>query len=203
MIVVIPVLWFGMGESLLAPLFPKTHALYNDWYAHFMYISIFLIGFLIAYSEKTQHKIKDCRMATLISASVAVLLLYSFFWIGNSGWTYVSKIIYHYLVAANRWLWLLTILGFSLRYLNTASRNLKAINQYVYPFYILHQTVIIVLGYYLRNLHWSIPAKFLLITISTFGICFIVTRFLIMRVNFLRPLFGMKPIAQYNPNTNG
>ena len=194
-VILIPVLWFGTGEFLLASLFPKTHALYNDWYAHFMYISIFLAGFFIAYSEDLQRQIKDCLKVTLVSASITVILLYSLFWIGNSGWDYIPTVIYHYLVAANRWLWIMVILGFSLQYLNVPSRNLTVVNQYVYPFYILHQTVIIVLGYYLRDVHWSILTKFTLITFSTFGICFIVIHFLIMRVNFLRVLFGMKPVT--------
>ena len=193
MIVVMPILWFGTGECLLVPLFPKTHAFYNDWYAHFMYISIFLIGFFIASAENIQHKVKDFRTVTFILAIITATLLYSLFWIGNAGFAYVGKSAYHYLVAANRWLWILTILGFSLRYLNRPSRNLTVVNQYVYPFYILHQTVIIVLGYYLIEAPWSIWSKFLLISFGTFGVCYIIIRFLIMRVNFLRVLFGMRP----------
>src|SRR5690606_41679598 len=102
---------------------------------------------------------------------------------------------YHYLVADKRWIWLMVILGISLQYLNVPSRNLLVVNQYVYLFYILHQSVIIVLGYYLRDVHWCILTKFTLITFSSFGICFIVIHFLIMRVNFLRVLFGMKPVT--------
>ena len=195
MVILIPVLWFGTGEWILAPLFPKTHALYNDWYAHFMYISIFIIGFFIAYSEELQHKIKECRMITLVLAIITVALLYSFFWVGDVGWHLVNKETYYYLVAANRWLWILTILAFSLQYFHKPSRNLTIVNQYVYPFYILHQTVIIVLGYYIKDFHWSILTKFTLITLSTFIICFMIIHFFIMRFNFLRILFGMKPAA--------
>jgi len=158
-----------------------------------MYISIFLIGFFIASAENIQHKVKDFRTVTFILAIITATLLYSLFWIGNAGFAYVGKSAYHYLVAANRWLWILTILGFSLRYLNRPSRNLTVVNQYVYPFYILHQTVIIVLGYYLMEAPWSIWSKFLLISFGTFGVCYIIIRFLIMRVNFLRVLFGMRP----------
>src|SRR5690606_10197739 len=107
MIVVMPILWFGTGECLLVPLFPKTHAFYNDWYAHFMYISIFLIGFFIECAENIQHKVKDFRTVTFILAIITATLLYSLFWIGNAGFAYVGKSAYHYLVAANRWLWIL------------------------------------------------------------------------------------------------
>lgn len=195
MIILMPIVWFGTGEFSLAPLFPKTHALYNDWYAHFIYISIFFIGFFVAYSDELQHKIKVSRMTTLILAIVTAILLYSFFWVGDSGWQYINKVPYSYLVAANRWFWILTILGFSLRYLSVPSKNLTIVNQYVYPFYILHQTVIIVLGYYIKDLNWSILTKFTLITFSTFIICFIIIRFFIMRFNFLRVLFGMKSVT--------
>lgn len=194
MIVLLPILWLGTGEWLLAYRFPKTHALYNDWFSHFMYVSIFLIGFLFAASEKAQSKIKDFRISALTMAMIITFVLYAFFWVGTSGWEYIDRKVYHYLVAANRWLWILTILGFSLQYLNKPSAHLPTINQYVYPIYILHQAVIIILGYYFRDVDSSILIKFTVISLSTFVICYIVVRFLIMKFDILRILFGMKPL---------
>ena len=194
LILLLPIFWLGTGEWVLAPQFPKTHSLYDDWLSHFMYVSIFLIGFLIAASQKAQGKIKSLRIRALIMAIAITVVLYTFFWVGTLGSEYNNKKVYYYLVAANRWLWILTILGFSLQYLNKPSGHLPTVNQYVYPFYILHQTVIIILGYYFQDVDVSIFLKFTVISLSTFVICYFVVRFLIMKFDILRILFGMKPL---------
>ena len=49
----------------------------------------------------------------------------------------------------NIWLWLLTFVGFAGKYLNFNNRLLQHANEAAYPFYIFHQTVIVVLGFYI------------------------------------------------------
>jgi hypothetical protein len=66
-------------------------------------------------------------------------------------------------------------------------------NEAVLPFYIMHQTVLLVIGYYVTR--WHIPdlLKFVTISGSSFTLIVGVYEFLIRRVNVLRVLFGMKP----------
>ena len=61
----------------------------------------------------------------------------------------------------------------------------------MYPFYILHQTIIVILGYYLANLNWMIGGKFLLISIATFLICWLFYE-VVRRTALTRLLFGIK-----------
>ena len=59
------------------------------------------------------------------------------------------------------------------------------------PFYIIHQTVIVVIGFYVVRWKTGLAIKYLLIVTATF----VVTLFLfevIRRTNFTRFLFGMK-----------
>lgn len=196
MIFILPVLWLGAGESLLSPVFPKTGALYNDWFSHFIYISMFFAGFFIASSESLQNRLKASRKSALVAAVICSVILYAFFWIGKSGWEYIHPVLYHYLSASHRWCWMLAIVGFALTYFNSPSPRLTNMNQYIYPFYILHQTVIIILGYYLREMPWSIFMKFCIISLSTIMICYLFIRYVIMKVSFLRVAFGMKRIRK-------
>ena len=55
----------------------------------------------------------------------------------------------------NCWCWVLVCVGFGRRYLNRNSPLLQRANEAVYPFYILHQTVLIALAYYV--LPWPAP----------------------------------------------
>jgi glucan biosynthesis protein C len=60
-----------------------------------------------------------------------------------------SGSLYSLLRVANAWSWLSTFLGFASRHLNFSNRILRYANEAVLPFYILHQTVTVVVGYFI------------------------------------------------------
>jgi peptidoglycan/LPS O-acetylase OafA/YrhL len=90
------------------------------------------------------------------------------------------------------WSWLLAIFGFGMVHFNFNPPYLKYANEAVLPFYILHQTVLITLGYFVMQ--WAIPdpLKFLIVLSGTFIIVMILYEFLVRRFSLLRFLFGMK-----------
>ena len=90
--------------------------------------------------------------------------------------------------------WLFTILGYGKYLLNKPSKVLSYANESVYPLYILHQTIMIIFGYYIIQYDWNVYLKFIIITMITFGGSFIIYELFIKRFNFMRLLFGMKPI---------
>lgn len=96
------------------------------------------------------------------------------------------------LKAFNIWSWILGIFGYAARYLNQNSRILKYCNTAVYPFYILHQTFTIIIGYFLMNLSWNPWLKAATMIAGTFFACILVYELLIRRAGWLRPLFGLK-----------
>jgi peptidoglycan/LPS O-acetylase OafA/YrhL len=76
--------------------------------------------------------------------------------------------------------------------LNFQNKFLSYANEAVLPFYILHQTVLLCVGYYVTR--WEIPdaAKFVIIALSSFAIIMAIYEFVIRRANVMRALFGMK-----------
>lgn len=72
-------------------------------------------------------------------------------------------------------------------------------NESVLPFYVMHQTILWVVGFY--ALDWAVPdlAKWAIILVSTFVTIMVLYEFLIRRINLLRVLFGMKPQAGAAP----
>jgi peptidoglycan/LPS O-acetylase OafA/YrhL len=66
-------------------------------------------------------------------------------------------------------------------------------NEAVYPFYILHQTITVGLGYALKHSPMGLLPKFLLMAAGTFLIAWVLYEFLVRRIRWIRPLFGMKP----------
>jgi glucans biosynthesis protein C len=74
-----------------------------------------------------------------------------------------------------------------------ADKVRQYVNEAVMPFYIIHQTVIVVIGFYAVKWKTGVAMKYLLISTATF----VVTLFLfelIRRTNPTRFLFGMKPM---------
>ncbi len=71
-------------------------------------------------------------------------------------------------------------------------RGLDYCREAVFSWYILHQTVLIVLLYWLRPLQlgpWLEPA---LLVAGTVAGCLLIHELLIRRVRWLRPLFGLR-----------
>lgn len=185
-------LWFLLPLYLatisLKPYFPETHALVGDWYTLTYYILLFFYGFILISVKdvfwKTVHEKRSIfLMAGILSFSIWILLLHY-----SSGLLFLPG----FFQVLNTWSWILALFGYAAEYLNKKNRHLEYANQAVYPFYILHQTITVTIGFYLMNLPWSIPVKFLILVTGTFGGSWFIYEFLIKRHKFLRPLFGLK-----------
>ncbi len=86
----------------------------------------------------------------------------------------------------------MAILGFGSRHLNFATTSLARAGAAVLPFYILHQPIIVVLDYFVRD--WAIPVglKYPLMILAVLAIFVVLYEFLIRRVPALRLVFGLE-----------
>jgi hypothetical protein len=66
----------------------------------------------------------------------------------------------------------------------------------IFPWYILHQTITVMAGYWLTRQDLSVWIEAPLVILATFGGCALLHELVIRRVGFLRPLFGLKPARQ-------
>lgn len=178
-------------EFFLAPVFPSTHALIGDWYNLINYCTLFFFGFLLISLKNTfwETVVKNKHIYLMCGILAFPLLMLLWFEVDDfSGKQYVSAFI----KAFNLWSWILTIFGYGATYLNKRSKFLTYANESVYPLYILHQTIIIILCYYLKQTDLGFFSKFSLLVIGTFGFSLIIYEFGIRRYKCIRPLFGLK-----------
>src|SRR5262249_6868719 len=91
--------------------------------------------------------------------------------------------------------WLVAILGFGSKCLNFQNRFLNYANEAVLQFYILHQTIILGIGFFVVRWGIGIPAKFVVIGLSSFVSIMLTYHFVIRPINALRFLFGMKRLG--------
>jgi peptidoglycan/LPS O-acetylase OafA/YrhL len=99
------------------------------------------------------------------------------------------------------WTWVFAAIGYGKQYLDKISRVLHYINQAVYPFYILHQTVIVALAYFVVRWSDGIGMKYSFLVATTFFITIGIYHLFICRIPVLRFLFGMKPAKDAKPAT--
>ena len=178
MLIAIPVGLLLLYGRFIYPSFPgMTGAFIDDWYMHAMYGTFFLLGFLIGRDEGLWQEFSRLRFVTLTGAVVMFVLL-----------NLTDNMLVIYL---NRWLWLLAVLGWGYRYLNRPRKWLPYATEAVYPWYILHQTITVVLGYQLARMSLGPVIEPLLVLAGTIGGCYALHEFVIRRTRLLRPLFGL------------
>jgi len=185
----------------LKPRFPSTHALVGDWFNIVNYCTLFFYGFLLMALKDVlwENILKNRRMYLITAIITFTLLMILWFGVGH----FPSKGEISDLVqAVNSWAWILAIISYAATYLNKPSRKLSYANEAVYPFYILHQTVIIFLGYYLKYVEMCLLAKCTIMIVGTFGISWLIYEFCIRRYAWIRPLFGMKGMKRLDKNKN-
>ncbi|WP_298728483.1 acyltransferase family protein [uncultured Ferrovibrio sp.] len=177
----------------LRPVFGQTHALLDDWYLHAVYFSVFLFGYGIAKAEPVWAAIDRLRHVALLLAVVcyAALVVLMLNWQGlpQSGipWRMLRDAVW----ALDQWVWIVMLLGFARRWLNRDGPARRYLTDAVFPFYILHQTIIVVAGHHLRPLELTAGGEaLLLIAVTTIG-C-VAGYEIVKRIGWLRPLFGLR-----------
>jgi len=88
------------------------------------------------------------------------------------------------------WSWILTIFGFSAKYLNKKSQLIQYRNQAVYSFYILHQTITVICGCYLMDLPMHYSLKMLIMVLVTFFGSWLLYELVILKVKRIQPFLG-------------
>jgi glucan biosynthesis protein C len=193
-LIVIPVIWHVLGSIFLSQQFPTTHNLIKDWNEHFHDFTLFVTGFIFCTQAAFWETLKRFRRLSLGIWLMLTSILYVVYWIPDINMNDWQWLIYDTIKTTNAWCILLSFFGYAYVYLQFSNRFLQYANEAVYPFYILHQTVIIFLAYPLIHSSLSITLKFTYLSITTFLVCWALYHFLIKRFNSLRLVFGLKPL---------
>jgi peptidoglycan/LPS O-acetylase OafA/YrhL len=159
------------------------------------YLLFYIYGYLIFANPRIMEVIKKLTWVTLIFGIAFSGLLFIFTdEIADPTAHYGSTTfaVAHFVQSLNTWCWLLAILGLGSRFLNRNNRFLSYANEAVLPFYILHQTVIISIGFFVVQWSIGIPLKYLIISTSSFAAIMAIYELLVRRFNALRFLFGMR-----------
>ncbi len=170
----------------------------RDWggWALPVYLFFFVYGFVVISHAGLQQRIMQQRWLSLALGAVCFAVL-AVIW-GSQGDAPIGTPRYVQIFTVfgiSAWCWVLAIFGFGMKHLTFNKPYLQPLNEAVLPFYVLHQSILIYVGYVV--VQWDIPAlaKWLIIAPLSFAIIIGLIA-IIRKVNVLRFLFGMKPLPQ-------
>jgi len=177
----------------LAPFWPRTDNLVADW-AHFVNSFLaFLYGFLICSSERFLRLVQRKRKEFAWAAFAAALTFYAL----------LATDRLHPLPPAARFAagtviecalalaMILALVAFAREKLDRDGPGLRRANVAVYPWYVIHQTITVLLGWYWRG--WDLPLgiKYALLLTGTLLGTWLAYE-IIRRTRVTRVLFGMR-----------
>ena len=143
----------------------------------------FLCGFFFMYSGTPFWKM-IAKLKWLFIFSALSLYIYR---------TYQGQVqIPVYRLSIESLLWIYAVFAFANKYLNNNSTVLKYLSQSAYPIYIIHMIFIYLASYLIFPLDINVQLKYMLVILFLFVGSFITYEFLIRRIKFMRPLFGLK-----------
>jgi peptidoglycan/LPS O-acetylase OafA/YrhL len=183
-----------------------------DFYPSPVYfIACFIYGFVLFADARFEKAIDRHRLVALVLGPVLFFL--AAYWLvygpppGAPSWFW--PVIDTYTVGLAPWFFLIAILGYGRRFLNSRTKFLKYTAEASYPAYILHQTVIVIIGYFVVQWTSNIGIKFATILTLSVVATTVIYDLLIKRWNATRFLLGMrlrkpaKASAQHASETAG
>jgi glucan biosynthesis protein C len=139
----------------LFPMFGESHDFREDWYLHALYFSVFLFGFAIAKHQLFFDRCVNLRWTALAIALVCWAAIITYFNAYPDGVTPPEwlRAIMRSVRELDAWCAIVAAIGFAHRHLKNADGPVRQLlTQAIFPFYLIHQTIIVVTGHYIDDL---------------------------------------------------
>jgi len=192
--IVLPALYLVLLEAVLFHQVEDTHDLFGDGVAHLRYLPAFLFGFGLGRSPVVlagfaRHWRSAGAGAALCFATIAGLL------IAWPDFTFPDApvVVWTYRVARHleTWAAIAALVGIAERFWNRDHRWRVTLAEATFPFYVIHQTIIVVVEGWLLPYHLGPGMEFAILVPATIAGCW--AFYLVgSRAGWLRPLIGLK-----------
>ncbi len=195
-LIVVPAALLALMRIALAARFPTTHDVINDWCNHAMSFLPFLLGALVARVPGFWAGPAGLRWQALGIAATGWTLLVM--WDATT-WDVVTPQavaildpVMSAVYALLAWSAIVAACGFAARHLDRDGPARRYLNEAVFPVYILHQSLIVVLAHAMKPLRIAPGVEAVMLVVLTLSLSFGIHE-AVRRVRVLRPLFGLAP----------
>lgn len=187
-----PILYLAAIRIGLLSGHPPTNNLTNDWYNHANYFFYFLMGFFLARNMRFWNAAATIRWKSLMVAILGWIFIASYMSYYEQHGDAPLSILYFQRVVwvMLAWTAILALCGFARQHWNRDHAKRELLTTAVFPLYILHQTVIILLAWQLRDWRLTPIVEGPLLVFLCFAFCYGIF-LLVRRIPLLRPMMGM------------
>lgn len=188
----LPILLLWLARVTLFPIFDDTHALIDDWYNHAVYGGLFLFGVALAKSATAWRDVAAVWKPALACAIVgyAAIVAYNL-GVGDNELPEPWLALVRGLRSAHMWGAILALLALAHLKLNRDTPARRYLTEAIFPYYIAHQTIIVLVGHALTPYRLP-PAVELAIILPATVLGCALTYEIARRVPGLGPLLGLK-----------
>lgn len=196
LVLIVPMAALAFQEFVLLPDAEETFMLFNDWAQHIVFFPIFMFGFLLGSSGRLWDAIRRYWKI----AAVVALLGYSGVVAIFEGWLdgflphSATMVVWELARIAQGWGAIVALIGIADRFLNRDLPGRKTLTEAVFPFYIIHQTIIVFVGWLLLSTGVGPAQRFAVLFAATVTGCWGFYR-LGREISWLRPIIGLKAAA--------
>ncbi len=193
-VLIVPIALFIVHLGLNWPGQEETHALVDDWQAHRVYFAVFLFGFFLRNAPLTWGAIRRWWKAAAIVALAGYAMVVA---VDLSLLDPVlpgaapQHVLFEIARVFQGWGTIIALIGVADRWWNRDHRLRPMLTEAVFPFYIIHQTVIVVVAWYLLPLALPALAEFAILLPATVLGCWLFYR-IGRAIPPLRPLIGLR-----------
>jgi glucans biosynthesis protein C len=190
----LPILLIVLAREWLSPGWNDTHALVDDWSAHATYLPLFLFGALLRRSSAIQTRIaRQWQAALMLSiASYVGLVVFELAYPGTTPVPGMLRPGYHLLRGIALWSFVIGLIGLADAHANRDHRWRATLTEAIFPFYLIHQTIILVVGYWLLATPTGALMRFVILVAGTAIGCWVFYA-IGRRIAWLRPWIGLAP----------
>jgi len=194
-LLLLPIAWILFWRLVVCQGGIPSNRVLTDYQGHPLYLPAFLFGFALARSEALWAGILRCRKAAAVLALTAYLgLLWSDAGYPGAAMSEAAgRQIGFAFAIAMQWAAVIALLAFAERHFNRDHRWRATLTEAVFPVYIIHQTVIVALGWWLLLHPMPVWAQIPVLVAATCGACWLFYR-VGRSLPWLRPLVGLGPV---------
>jgi glucan biosynthesis protein C len=201
--IVFPILLIIFLELLFRPFFPGRQNLYADWANFTIYLTFFLLGYMMASKKECIAAISENKhlflLIGLISGVLFIFLKYAGqnipWFISSYNMTYGNKLVMAFLQGIAEYSLVMFCVGAAKKYLNIQNTLLVYLAKTSFALYLFHFVILSLLLFFLAGIainHFVLYTAVICLTYIVFSLLF---ELVIKRIPILRYICGIKGIS--------
>jgi glucan biosynthesis protein C len=194
---------FVIPLALTFVIFKRVFPVERGWAEFIWYAVYFLIGYMIPADKRFTEAFRRngwlglaLWLVGMFGGILVLVLVLGFDPAPGREPFSLQFVLFQVIWSIASWGSVVFLMSLGARYLNFNNRALAYCNEAVLPFYVFHQTVILIVGYFVIRLNMGIFPKFLIVVVLSFAAIMALYEFAVRRSVAMRFLFGMRGLRR-------